>query len=71
MSNDIDSLIDAINDKNFTDANSAFSDILNQKLGDALDQERVVVASQVHDKFDYGDDIEDALEDQDDDDQDV
>lgn len=47
MIEEIEQMIDAINDKAYTDANTKFVDLLNQKLQQSLDQEKVNIASEM------------------------
>ena len=47
MSEDILKMIDAINSKEYNDANDTFNGLIAQKLDQALEQEKVSVASSV------------------------
>jgi hypothetical protein len=45
--NPIEDLIDALAAQNFNNANDRLNDILGQKMGDALDAEKINLASQI------------------------
>lgn len=62
MSDDIQKMIDDINDKNFSDANKTFTDLLNQKLSDALDQEKVSVADSIYGEEEVESEVEETEE---------
>lgn len=64
MSDEIQKMIDDINGKNFSTANKTFTDLLNAKLADSLEQEKVAIASSIYgDEGEYEEEIEGALED--------
>lgn len=70
---DIEDLIDALQDTNFNQAKKHFDALMSDKMSDALDQEKINVASAIfndadveEDEDDYDDDIE-AAEAEDDD----
>ena len=44
----IEQLIQQANDKDFANANNTFVDIMNQKLADTLEQEKIKVAGQIY-----------------------
>lgn len=71
MQTDIEEFISAIQQQNFNQAKSHFDSILDDKMNDALEQEKMNVASQIFnggseevDEEDFEDD--DLLEDEDD-----
>lgn len=49
MSEHIRGLIDALADKDFTTAKSAFDAVVSDKMTDALDTRRIEIASSVYD----------------------
>lgn len=50
---DIETLIQNITDGNFNQASNTFNDVMNDKISNALDQEKIAVAGQM-----FGDDID-------------
>ena len=46
----IEELIDAIAAQNYNQAKSHFDDIIGDRMNDALDQEKIAVANQIHNK---------------------
>ena len=56
--NPVEDLIDAIASQNFNQAKSHFEDVLGQKVNDALDQEKLVVADKIFNDFDEEDQLE-------------
>jgi len=65
MSEDILKMIDAINSKEYNDANDTFNGLIAQKLDQALEQEKVSVASSVFgskEENEFDQEVEDALE---------
>ena len=84
MMENIEQLIQQAADKDYAAANSTFVDIMNQKLADNLEQERIKVSGQIYNgieseedeeqlELDLEDDAEDfdGLEDDEEDDVDV
>lgn len=65
---DIEHLINSIADQNFADAGPTFSELLSQKMGDALEQQKVAMADQVFNGVEQSDDdisdedLEDAVQ---------
>lgn len=49
MSEHIRSMIDALSDKDFSSAKTAFDSALNSKMSDALDARRIEIASGLYD----------------------
>jgi len=83
MDNTIEDLINNVVDQDFSAASATFNDIIQSKMGDALEQEKIAVAGQIFNgdesdeeqlEMDFDDDdisdedIEDAIEDTDEDD---
>ena len=74
VANPIEDLIQAAMDKNYTVANELFTDLMQSKVSDALDQEKIGIAGQIfngenpeEDDIELSDEeLEDALEDDDD-----
>lgn len=50
MSEHIRGLIDALADKDYTTARSAFDAVVSDKMTDALDTRRIEIASSIYDK---------------------
>jgi hypothetical protein len=50
MSEHIRGMIDALADKDFTAAKSAFDAVVSDKMTDALDARRIEIASSIYDK---------------------
>lgn len=63
----IEQLIQHAADKDYANANSTFVDIMNQKLADSLEQERIKVSGQVYNGLESEDDEEQLELDLDDD----
>ena len=61
---DIENLINQAFNKDYNAAGESFVDIMNQKMSDALEQEKIRMANSI-----YNDDIEDDDEDLDDEDE--
>lgn len=61
MSNPIEDLVQAATTKNYTAANDIFSELMGEKITDALDQEKVNVASQIYN----GEEPEEEIDDED------
>ena len=68
----IENFIDKVIDKDYTSAQLTFADLMQARMQDALDQQKVVVAGQMFGEEEDPDDIEDEdLEDAFDDDEDL
>jgi len=52
MSENIRSMIDALADKDFSSAKTAFDSILSDKMNDALETRRIEIASSLYDGSD-------------------
>ena len=72
VANPLEDLVQAAMDKNYTVANELFTDLMQSKVGDALDQEKIGIAGQIFNGEEPEEDIElsdeeieDALEDDD------
>tara|TARA_Y100000287_G_scaffold92643_1_gene73730 strand:+ start:138 stop:455 length:318 start_codon:yes stop_codon:yes gene_type:complete len=63
----IEQLIQQAADKDYATANTTFVDIMNQKLGDALEQERIKVSGQIYNGLESEEDEEQLELDLDDD----
>jgi hypothetical protein len=71
VANPLEDLVQAAMDKNFTTANELFTDLMQSKVTDALDQEKIAVANQIYNGIEPEEDdielsdeeLEDALED--------
>jgi hypothetical protein len=66
----IEAMVDAIMTQDYASANSMFQDALQGKVADALDQEKVSIASSIYGDEEEGDDVEeegDDFEEEDDD----
>lgn len=63
----IEQLIQQAADKDYATANTTFADIMNQKLGDALEQERIKVSGQIYNGLESEEDEEQLELDLDDD----
>ena len=61
--NPIEDLIDAIAAQNYNQAETHFNDLLGQRVSDALDAEKLVVADKIFNDFDADDQLELDLED--------
>ena len=66
----IENFIDNVMDKDYTTAQVTFADLMQARMQDALDQQKIVVAGQMFGEEDDPDDIddedlEDAFEDED------
>ena len=57
-SNPLAELIDAIADQNFNQAKTHMDDLLADKMGDALEQEKVRVADTIFNDFDEDEELE-------------
>ena len=71
----IEQLIQQAADKDYATANTTFADIMNQKLSDALEQERIKVSGQIYNgleseeddeqlELDLDDDAEESVDDE-------
>ena len=54
----IEQLIQQANDKDFANANNTFVDIMNQKLADTLEQEKIKVSGQIYNGLESEEDEE-------------
>ena len=63
----IEQLIQQAAEKDYATANTTFVDIMNQKLGDALEQERIKVSGQIYNGLESEEDEEQLELDLDDD----
>ena len=54
----IEAMVDAIMTQDYASANSMFQDALQGKVADALDQEKVSIASSIYGDEEEGDDVE-------------
>jgi hypothetical protein len=70
VANPLEDLVQAAMDKNYTVANELFTDLMQSKVGDALEQQKIAVAGQIFNGEEPEEDIElsdeeleDALED--------
>ena len=54
----IEQLIQQASDKDFANANNTFVDIMNQKLADTLEQERIKVSGQIYNGLESEEDEE-------------
>ena len=63
----IEQLIQQANDKDFANANNTFVDIMNQKLADTLEQEKIKVSGQIYNGLESEEDEEQLELDLDDD----
>lgn len=68
---DIENFIDNVMNKDYTSAQTTFADLMQARMQDALDQQKIVVAGQMFGEEDDPDDIndedlEDAFEEDDD-----
>ena len=54
----IEQLIQQASDKDFANANTTFVDIMNQKLADSLEQEKIRVSSQIYNGMESEEDEE-------------
>lgn len=61
--NPVEELIDAIAQQNFNQAEAHFNDVLGQKVVDALDAEKSVVADKIFNDFDEDEQLDLDLED--------
>jgi hypothetical protein len=68
----IENFIDNVMDKDYTTAQVTFADLMQARMQDALDQQKIIVAGQMFGEEEDTDDIEDEdLEDAFDDDEDL
>ena len=58
MMENIEQLIQHASDKDFANANTTFVDIMNQKLADSLEQERIKVSGQIYNGLESEEDEE-------------
>ena len=65
----IEQLIQQATDKDFANANNTFVDIMNQKLADTLEQEKIRVSGQIYNGLESEEDEEQLELDLDDDDE--
>ena len=74
---DIEDLIQNVLDKNYNDAQNTFSDLMNDRIADAMDQEKIKVSAEIYNQItmddlendedlDDDEDIEDDVEEEDD-----
>lgn len=59
----IEQLIQQAANKDYSAANTTFVDIMNQKLGDALEQEKIKVSGEIYNGLDDEEQLELDLED--------
>jgi hypothetical protein len=55
----IENFIDNVMDKDYTTAQTTFADLIQARMQDALDQQKIVVAGQMFGEEDDPDDIDD------------
>ena len=55
----IENFIDNVMDKDYTSAQTTFADLMQARMQDALDQQKIIVAGQMFGEEDDPDDVED------------